>query len=246
MIRKERKIRRSYKRVYILLTTLVFIMGTILHQSFAEDTSSHKAKVKIIQTQKISKLPVEPSPKIDYTAIHKAIETHQKKKENKMAGTVEEEIYDFCRNKGMSHAAACGVLGNIRQESGFNPEKIQYGGGPGRGLFQLDSGRLDSMINSAYERGLEWTTVYAQMEHMWDELNTEDIDMRFKGRISPGNMNCIGIEGHPEGVQGFIHCNDVYYATALFEAAYERAGSPNMENRYAYAEEYDQLFSYKK
>lgn len=246
MIRKERKIRKSYKRVYILLTTLVFIMGTILHQSFAEDTSSHKPKIKMIRTQKISKLPVESSPKIDYTAIHKAIETRQKKKENKMAGTVEEEIYDFCRNKGMSHAAACGVLGNIRQESGFNPEKVQYGGGPGRGLFQLDSGRLDTMINSAYERGLEWTTVYAQMEHMWDELNTEDIDMRFKGWISPGNMNSIGIKGHPEGVHGFIHCDDVYYATALFEAAYERAGSPNMENRYAYAEEYDQLFSYKK
>lgn len=250
MIRKRRKVRRSYKRVYILLVTLVFVMGTILHQSFAEDTSSHKVKIKNVQSQKTSKLPVEHSPKIDYSAINKAIESHQKKNENenknKMAGTVEEEIYDFCKNKGMSHAAACGVLGNIRQESGFNPEKVQYGGGPGRGLFQLDNERLDTMQNSAYERGLEWTTVYAQMEHMWDELNTEDIDMRFKGRISPGNMNYIGIEGHPEGVQGFMHCDDVYYATALFEAAYERAGSPNMENRYAYAEEYDKLFSYKK
>lgn len=248
MIRKERKVKRSYKRVYILLTTLVFIMGTILHQSFAEDTFSHKHKMTVVKSEKITKLPIEQKPMIDYTAINAMLERRKEAKENKnkMSGTVEEEIYDFCISKGMSHAAACGVLGNIRQESGFNPEKVQYGGGPGRGLFQLDSGRLDNMINSAYERGLEWTTVYAQMEHMWDELNTEDIDMRFKGRISPGNMNYIGIEGHPEGVQGFIHCDDVYYATALFEAAYERAGSPNMENRYAYAEEYDQLFSYKK
>ena len=248
MIRKSKKVKRNYKRVYILLTVLVFIMGTILHQSFAEDTSSHKVKIKNVQTQKISKLPVESKPKIDCAAMEAALTQKRSENENKnkMTGSVEETIYDFCRAKGMSHAAACGVLGNIRQESGFNPEKVQYGGGPGRGLFQLDNERLDTMMNSAYKRGLEWTTVYAQMEHMWDELNTADIDMRFKGRISPGNMDCIGIKGHPEGVQGFMHCDDVYYATALFEAAYERAGSPNMENRYAYAEEYDQLFSYKK
>lgn len=247
MIRKAKKTKRNYKRVYILLITLVMIMGTILHQSFAEDTATHhKLERKITKEYPIQ--PLQLSPKIDREAIEAVLEQKRIENENKnkMTGSVEERIYDFCRDKGMSHAAACGVLGNIRQESGFDPEKIQYGGGPGRGLFQLDSGRLDTMIHSSYERGLEWTTVYAQLEHMWDEIHTDDLDMRFKGWISPGNMDYVGIEGHPDGVHGFIQCDDIYYATALFEAAYERAGSPNMEDRYAYAEEYDQLFSYKK
>lgn len=47
--------------------------------------------------------------------------------------------WDYFIGQGFSPAQAAGILGNLQQESGFNPESVQQGG-PGRGLAQWSQG----------------------------------------------------------------------------------------------------------
>ena len=48
----------------------------------------------------------------------------------------QEQVFNYLKQNGFTDEAACGVLGNIEQESGFDSTKLQ-GNGPAAGLFQL-------------------------------------------------------------------------------------------------------------
>jgi hypothetical protein len=64
----------------------------------------------------------------------------------------ERDVYDLLRQNGLSHNGAVAVMGNVRQESFFNPhawgdQHTSYG------LFQWRSSRLDHLLRYARERG---------------------------------------------------------------------------------------------
>jgi len=50
------------------------------------------------------------------------------------------KLYNSAIKKGLSHSQTIGLLGNIAIETGgsFNPIQRQYGGGPGKGLIQME------------------------------------------------------------------------------------------------------------
>lgn len=149
-----------------------------------------------------------------------------------------EKAFKFFTGKGLSNAAAAGIIGNLSAESGIDPSKEQYGGGPGRGIAQWEiGGRFDSLQEFAQSHGKEWNDLETQLEFLNSELETDDMDQRMSGAIAPSNFDATGYGPVPGGLSGFKKLDDYKHATAAFEAAFERAGIPHMDNRFAAAEE---------
>jgi len=77
-----------------------------------------------------------------------------------MASTADIEltILNYFQGKGLSRQAAAGIVGNVGQESSFNPNA------PGGGLFQGQAGRAGA-----------GGTLQQQLNAVWRELSTERI-----------------------------------------------------------------------
>lgn len=87
-------------------------------------------------------------------------------------GTVEEQVYLYLTSEmGLSSAAAAGVLANIQNESGFDPN-IEGDYGTSYGLCQWHAGRWTNLQNFCNANGLDWRTVQGQMEYLNYELGT--------------------------------------------------------------------------
>lgn len=136
--------------------------------------------------------------------------------------------FKFFKENGFSDAAAVGIIANAWQESSCNPKAIQGNGkGPAAGFFQWEnystkSSRWKSLNDYATKKGKEWTDFQSQMEYALQEI--DGLGYYFKK--------------HGSTVEGFKNMTDPKEATLLFEQAFERAGKPNMEARYAAAEAY--------
>ena len=78
-------------------------------------------------------------------------------------------IWNFLKYKGLSDAAAAGVLGNIQAESGFNPAIQEYATGEGYGLIQWSFSRRDALEAAAAARGVEVSDLQFQLEYLWEE-----------------------------------------------------------------------------
>jgi hypothetical protein len=147
------------------------------------------------------------------------------------AGTIsgngpEEKVWNFLAGQGLTPAAIAGVMGNLKAESGIDPKKLQYGGGPGRGLCQWEThppngGRWDALLKWAKSAGKDEWAIETQLEWMWKELTTADISRRMT------NKGCAG------GFEGFKKLTDYKEACRIFEEAFERAGKPNWDARYS-------------
>ena len=79
------------------------------------------------------------------------------------------QVYDFLLQKGVPPVGAAAVMGNIENESGFNPSAVNEIGCSG--LCQWYQGRLDNLKRFAASKGTDWTDVNTQMEYLWKELN---------------------------------------------------------------------------
>lgn len=151
-------------------------------------------------------------------------------------GEAAEQVYTFLTAKGYSHAAACGILGNLYQESGVNPTMIQNGGGgPAAGICQWEnyntkSGRWKAMADYALSKGKDWTDLKCQLEYMLYELEGGDSTCKYL------------MEKNYGGLTAFKKTDDVVLATQIFEKCFERAGVPLMEKRIAAAKLYDKEF----
>jgi cell wall-associated NlpC family hydrolase len=124
------------------------------------------------------------------------------------------KVWNMLMNEGFSTGAAAGVIGNLMQESGVNPNSNQHGGGPGRGIMQWTvNERWASLKSWAKKRGLHARDLDTQVQFMLKE------------------MKDYGVLGKMRGM------NDVEKATLYFENTMERAGVPNMSSRYKFARE---------
>jgi hypothetical protein len=124
-------------------------------------------------------------------------------------------------------------MGNLQQESGMDPTKKQYNGGPGRGLGQwtVSEERFAGLKAHAASKGKDWTDLQSQLE--W-------IDMELAGK-DPSAANIL--KKNYGGLDGFKKATDTKWAVQAFEKAFERAGKPQWENRYKYANNFYNQFS---
>ena len=70
---------------------------------------------------------------------------------------------------GLNTAAACGVLANIKAESSFRPTALSSGGGS-YGICQWTGSRRTRLQNYCENRGLDYTTLSAQLQFLEYEL----------------------------------------------------------------------------
>lgn len=139
----------------------------------------------------------------------------------------EEKTWNFFAEKGFTNAGAAGIMGNLEQESGIDPTKKQYGGGPGRGLCQWEKGaRWDTLVAWAKEQGRDEWDINTQLDFMWKELTT------------PGDYSKYLLDKNYGGIEALRSTDDYKWAVRAFEDSFERAGKPNYPQRYEYAEEF--------
>lgn len=114
--------------------------------------------------------------------------------------------------EGFTPEAAAGVIGNLMQESGVNPQSRQLGGGPGRGIMQWSEGeRWASLTAWAKNSGKDPWTLETQVQWMVKEMKDYGTYNRIKS-----------VTSYKKAVE-------------IFEREMERAGIPNYPRRYQYA-----------
>jgi len=142
--------------------------------------------------------------------------------------------YNFFRERGLSPEAASAVVGTLIKETGdIDPRKRQYGGGPGRGIFQWEEwpndprgkgARFTNLKEFARSRGTNWDDLETQLEFAWQEMQTKDLNKRMKGEISPKNMTKKGARPYPGGFDEWKVSGDLDRASRVFDAAFTRSG----------------------
>jgi MYXO-CTERM domain-containing protein len=92
--------------------------------------------------------------------------------------TNDKAAYDYFVGQGLASFQAAGIVGNLDQESGVDPNAIQFGGGPGRGIAQWsvggrwDSSGNDNVVWYASTKGQSPWSLGLQLEFIWYELTT--------------------------------------------------------------------------
>lgn len=116
---------------------------------------------------------------------------------------------------GLKDHAIAGILGNLQQESGFNPSASN---GSHFGIAQWDGGRWGRFRTLAQKNGWgDVNLISAQAKYLAWEIKTG------KGGTTVQRMNATS------GVRG---------AVDRFEGEFERSGRSKMENRHSYAQSF--------
>ncbi|MDY6045250.1 MAG: phage tail tip lysozyme [Peptoniphilus sp.] len=123
----------------------------------------------------------------------------------------EEKIWNYFKDLGYSDAATAGILGNLYQESRFDPSCKQYGGGPGRGLAQWGGSRLAELRSFAKSQGKSSTDLGVQLAFIDKEMREGKNVYWKRAKMSYAEFKKI---------------SDPVAGVRAFERAFERAGSP--------------------
>ena len=87
----------------------------------------------------------------------------------------EEKVWNFFKAKGVSDEATAGIMGNIYQESKFDPTASEKGGtgrddSGGYGLIQWTGGRRQKLFDAAKEQGKDVNDIDFQLNYLWNEV----------------------------------------------------------------------------
>ena len=118
--------------------------------------------------------------------------------------TNEEKAFNFFVSAGYSRESAAGIVGNMGQESGVNP---QYDDGLNYGVCSWIGGRKRNCIQYCQQKYGDKYSLAGQCEFVAQEIS--------------------GIRG----LENLRSMKDIKAATELFELKFERAGKPNMPRR---------------
>ena len=163
------------------------------------------------------------------------------------------QIWDYLLQKGYSPKTAAAIMGNMGQESGWNPWKLEgyydtsfpsfeEAGSPrgrGYGLFQWtitedDEARLPNMVEYARSTGRSNGDYMSQIDFMTEELTGDPST----SKIAQDAYVAGAAEAKGYGnLVNYMDNASLDEATVAFEESFERAGTPMNENRISYANE---------
>lgn len=78
-------------------------------------------------------------------------------------------IWDFLIGKGIGSLATAAIMGNIYQESKYNPAAVNSSSGA-KGICQWLYGRETALMSVASGMGKEWQDLDVQLAHLWNEI----------------------------------------------------------------------------
>lgn len=153
------------------------------------------------------------------------------------------EIFTYLKSKGFSDSAALGIIGNCYCESKFDiacrtPKAI--------GLFQNESGtpgyeKAQEIINNI-KNSDRTTPIRAQVDNMLYYFE-KDFDL-YTNKVYQYSNGVYTWWPDDISFEDFKNCNNPYLATEIHLRNYERAGSPNLDQRLDYAWTFGILFIY--
>lgn len=87
-------------------------------------------------------------------------------------------VWNFLKQKGLSDAAVAGIMGNMNQESRFDPTASEHknsgrDGSGGYGLIQWTGPRRKALFDAAQEQGKDVNDIDFQLNFLWDEVFKE-------------------------------------------------------------------------
>lgn len=124
--------------------------------------------------------------------------------------SVAKSIFNFCIAKGCTPQVAAAIVANAECESSFNTSSVNSIGASG--LLQWLGGRLASLKRKASKKGVSWTNLNIQLEHMWDELSGEE------------STTVSLLNSRVGGLSKFMKLTDPYKAGYEFGKCFERGG----------------------
>lgn len=145
--------------------------------------------------------------------------------------TNKDKIWNYMTNKGFSRAATSGAMGNMEQESGYDPNADEGGEGGatgygGFGIMQWTGGRRETLFDIASIWGQAYNDLLFQLDYMWWEITD-----------GPESSSFSVYGGLSGGLSEYMAFTDPIAACDMWESSLERAGIPMMENRHRYAQE---------
>ena len=143
-------------------------------------------------------------------------------------------IQQLLSESGFDDAAIAGIMGNIEVETGgsFNPQQKQYSGGPGRGLFQMESGagKLDeyqTWLKKTGRTDSDASQIQFFRDTIYDPSGVKDI---------------VGVDvagfGNAEKLRDVFETDDPAKIAEAVSNLWEKPGVPHMERRKEAAAKY--------
>ena len=160
--------------------------------------------------------------------IKKTQATTQKVDSTLIGGSNKDQIWVRLKNIGYGDVQAAAIMGNLYQESRYDP-KAQQGGGrlPGRGLAQWSvNERWQDLLVYASGEGLDPWSIEAQVKFIHREMRYGYISSRMNSRAS-----WYGGTSGAHGYEAFSTVNDITKATEFFCKEFEIAGVAMMSVR---------------
>lgn len=140
--------------------------------------------------------------------------------------TPEEICFNFFKSKGCSTEAACGILGNIKGESGFSTTVVNPTS-KATGLCQWLGSRLTNLKQKASNEGQQWDSLEFQLEFAWYEFTGSE---------------CASWLKNWGGLEKFQSLTSVDDATIAWETIFERSGGQGNSSRLQYARDFYEKF----
>jgi len=143
-------------------------------------------------------------------------------------------IRQLLSESGFNDAAIAGIMGNIEVETGgsFDPQQKQYSGGPGRGLFQMESGegKLDEYQTWLKKTGRtdnDASQIQFFRDTIYDPSGVKDIV----------GVDVVGF-GNAEKLRDMFETDDPAKIAEAVSNLWEKPGVPHTERRKEAAAKY--------
>lgn len=200
-MKKRLRLKKRVKRILVGGVLIFFLGGVFINSSFVKEQqelvyAGLKEKYEIGEQAKNVE---ETTPEVEATQeANTTEETVEITKEDNR--TTEEVVWDYLKAAGYSDIQVAGIIGNLYQESGLNPARIESNG-EGIGLVQWSFGRKQNLINYASSKGVDWSDLETQLEFLVSELDSKQFYQRYKDTfMNPYSVSeateafCFGFE----------------------------------------------------
>lgn len=200
-MKKRLRLKKRVKRILVGGVLIFFLGGVFINSSFVKEQqelvyAGLKEKYEIGEQAKNVE---ETTPEVEATQeANTTEETVEITKEDNR--TTEEVVWDYLKAAGYSDIQTAAIIGNLYQESGLNPARIESNG-EGIGLVQWSFGRKQNLINYASSKGVDWSDLETQLEFLVSELDSKQFYQRYKDTfMNPYSVSeateafCFGFE----------------------------------------------------